>query len=283
MNRSIYSKVSLMIAMMGMCVVLQAQKKHAKNNNATDTIAALREFVHICNVYKQLPLYLDMDIVNSTNFITGEEDTTRSTVLFYIKPGTSYVKFGETEQLVNDSMALLVSNQLQRMILYSNAQLVLQRMKALTGLIQQDSSLQGMASSFTAQMTTTEQQVATITLTGRILLYGTSLPKELVELNYDKETKEPVKVTTLKRALLPLKEDDYKALSEKGEMAGKLVTIADKGHFLVKEQSVSFIYKKIGHDAAMAMPATIADRLVKDDQGQFVPVKTYEGYAVTVN
>src|SRR5690349_22972487 len=94
MNRSIYLKVPLMIAMMGMCVTIQAQKKRARNSNNTDTLASLREFVNVCNVYKQLPLYLDMEIVNSTNFITGEEDTTRSTVLFYMKPGISYVKFG---------------------------------------------------------------------------------------------------------------------------------------------------------------------------------------------
>jgi hypothetical protein len=283
MNRLIYIKVPLIIAIMAMSIAMQAQKKRTRNNTATDSLAALREFVNICNVYKKLPLYLDLEIVNSTNFITGEEDTTRSPVLFYMKPGTSYVKFGETEQLVNDSMALLVSNQLQRMILYSNAQPVLQRMKAITGVVQQDSSLRGMAGSFTAQMSTTDQQTGTITLTGRGLLYGTSLPKESVELSYNKETMEPLKVTTLKRALLPLKEDEYKMLSEKAEMAGKLVTNADKGHFLVKEQSVSFIYKKIGHDAAMAVPATIADRLIKDDQGQFIPVKTYEGYAVTIN
>lgn len=283
MNRSMFVKVLLAMMLMISCVGVQAQKKRARNSSNTDTLATLREFVRVSNVYKQLPLYLEMEIINTTNFVTGQEDTTRSGVLFYMKPGTTYIRFGETEQLVNDSMALLVSSQLQRMILYSNAQPILQRMKAITGIIQQDSSIQGMANSFTAQLSMPEQQSAVITLTGKALLYGTSLPKESVELQYDKATKDPLKVTTLKRTLLPLNDDDYKTLSEKPDMVSKLVTIDDKRHFLVKEQLVSFIYKKIGHDAAMAIPATIADRIVKNDEGQFIPVKSYEGYAVTVN
>jgi hypothetical protein len=33
----------------------------------------------------------------------------------------------------------------------------------------------------------------------------------------------------------------------------------------------------------MGLPATIADRIVKNDQGEYTPVKAYEGYAVTIN
>jgi len=262
---------------------MQAQKKHARSSTNIDTLAALRDFVNVCNVYKQLPLYLDMEIVNTTNFVTGQEDTTRSEAIFYMKPGTTYIRFGETEQLVNDSMALLVSSRLQRMILYSNAQPVLQRMKAVPGMLQQDSSLQQMAASFTAKASATDQLVSSIILTGRNMLHGTSLAKESVELQYDKTTREPLKVITLKRALLPVKDDDYTVLSGKADLADKLITIDGKGHFLVKEQVVTFVFKKIGHDAAMAVPATIADRIVKNDQGQFMPAKAYEGYAVTIN
>lgn len=282
MNRAIYLKISLAVVLTVLCSGLQAQKKR-RNSNSTDTLAVMREFVHICNVYKQMPLSLEMEIVNTTNFVTDQEDTARSEAIFYMKPGTTYIRFGETEQLVNDSMALLVSSNLQRMILYSNAQPVLQRMNAMTGILQQDSSLQQMAQNFTAQASAPEQPVASITLTGRNLVYGTSFPKESVELQYDKATKDPLKVITIKRTLLPVKDDDYKNLSEKAHLAGKLVTIADKGHYLVKEQQVAFVFRKIGHDATMAVPATIADRIIKNEQGNYTPVKAYEGYAVTIN
>jgi hypothetical protein len=283
MNKSIYLKVPLAMVLMVLCAGLQAQKKHARTSRNTDTLATIREFVRVCNVYKQLPLYLHMEIVNTTNFVTGQEDTTHSEALFYMKPGTTYIRFGETEQLVNDSMALLVSSNLQRMILYSNAQPVLQRMNAMTGILQQDSSLQEMARSFTAQPSPPGQQAAGIILTGRNLLYGTSLPKESIELQYDPATGNPSKVITLKRTLLPVKEDDYKILSGKADMTDKLITIAGKGHYLIKEQVVTFIFKKIEHNAAMTMPATIADRIVKNEQGNYTPVKAYEGYAVTIN
>ncbi|THU30759.1 hypothetical protein FAM09_29610 [Niastella caeni] len=266
-----------------LCLGMQAQKKRARNSNGNDTLVAMRDFVHVCNAYKQLPLYLNMEIIGTTNFITGEDDTTRSNAVFYMKPGITYIRFGETEQLVNDSMALLVSSKLQRMILYSNAQAVLQRMNAITGILQQDTSLQNMAKIYSARSSGAEEQVASITLTGRNILKGTSLPKESIELQYDQTKKEPLKVTALKRALVPLSEDDYKALHAKGEMEDKLLTIEGIGHCLVKEQMVSFVFNKIAHDAAMAVPATIDDRIIKNGQGEFMPVKAYEGYAVTQN
>jgi hypothetical protein len=92
-----------------------------------------------------------------------------------------------------------------------------------------------------------------------------------------------LKVITVKRTLLPLSEEDYTTLSQQGNMTDKLITIEGKGHCLVKEQTGSFLYKKIGHDAGITMPATIADRIVKNQEGAYTPVKAYETYAVTLN
>jgi hypothetical protein len=267
MNRSIYMTMVMLVC----CGSVLAQKR--------DTLEVLRNFVKLSTAYQQMPLYMELELMNSTNFITSEEDTAHMKALFYIQPGVSYMRFGDAEQLVNDSMTLLVSDKLQRMILYAHAQPVLQQMQLLTGLQTNDSSLLQLAQRFTAQAVSREGGVNAILLSGRNLLYGTKLPRESVELQYHRGSKEPLKVITVKRTMLPLTEDDLKVLDQQAEV----VTIEGRGRFLVKEQVGTFMYRKILHNTRMTVPATISDRLVKNEEGGFIPVKAYEGYAVTLN
>lgn len=282
MNRSIYFKVYLVSTLLLLCLGMQAQKRPA-HNKVADTLDVYRKITEISNVYKQLPLQLEMELINSTNFVTGESDSARIRGSFYIQPGLSYIRFGEAEQLVNDSMTLVVSDKLQRMVLYSHAQPILQQMQAITGLQGSDSSLLQMAARYTAQYASPAENVTSIILTSRNVLYGTNQPKESVEFQYDVVTKEPLKVITIKRSLLPLTDEDDSTLRGQGNLSEKLITIEGRGHFLVKEQVGTFVYKKIRHDGGNLLPASIADRIVKNDQGEYTPVKAYEGYAVTIN
>jgi hypothetical protein len=283
MNKTLYLKIQLIIALLVLGSQLHAQRKSAKANRHSDTLAVLREFMQINSNLRQMPMYLEMELINSSNFIAAEQDTARVQSTFYMKPGVSYIRFGEAEQLVNDSMALLVSDKLQRMILYSDAQPILRHMQAFIGMQGIDSSILELSKKFTSQLLFPVNNTAFITLTGRSFLYGTSLAKESLELQYDAEKKQPLKVITIKRTLLPVSEDNYKALIEQGTATDKLVTIEEKGHFLVKEQVGTFVYKKIAHDAHMTLPATINDRIIKNEQGAFEPVKAYEAYAITLN
>jgi hypothetical protein len=281
MNKTLYFKMHLLIILAVLGCQLQAQRRSAEKH--ADTLAVLREFMQINTSLRQLPVYLELELNNSSNFIAGEQDTARVQSIFYIKPGVSYIRFGEAEQLVNDTMALLVSDKLQRMVLYAHAQPILRQMQAFTGLQGIDSSILELSKKFIAQLFPAAGHTASITLTGRSLLYGTSLAKESLELQYDAEKKQPLKMITIKRSLLPVSEDNYKALAEQGTATGKLVTIEGKGHFLVKEQTGTFIYKKITHNADMPLPAIISDRVIQNEQGAFTPVKAYEAYTVTIN
>jgi hypothetical protein len=272
---------NLIIALLVLCSTLHAQRRPAKKQ--ADSLAVLRKFMQINTSLRQLPIYFEMELINASNFIAGEQDTARIQAAFYMKRGLSYIRFGEAEQLVNDTMALLVSDKLQRMILYAHAQPILRQMQAFTGMQGIDSSILDLSKKFTAQLLPAVGNTASITLTGRSLLYGSSLAKESLELQYDAEKKQPLKMITIKRSLLPLSEDNYKALAEQGATNNQLVTIEGKGHFLVKEQTGTFIYKKITHTTDMTLPATISDRIIQNEEGTFTPVKAYEAYAVTIN
>lgn len=277
-----YLKIQFALVLLLLACGTQAQHKRSKSKKSADTLSVYRQFIQLSNTYQQLPLYLQIELINATNFITGEQDTARMQAVFYMKPGISYTRFGESEQLVNDSMAVIVSDKLQRMIVYSNAQPVLKQVQAITGMPGRDSSVIQLASKFAAQATA-EKQLGSILLTGRSILYGTSLPKESVELQYDVATKQPVQVITTKRSLLPLTEEDYKTLSANEAYKEKLLIISDQQHCLIKEQTGQFVFKKIDHSAGITLPATIADRIVQNEHGEYKPVKAYEAYAITIN
>src|SRR5688572_17235099 len=165
-----------------------------------DSVSITKEFMQVCNVYKRLPLYLDIELQNRTNFIVDEQDTSYTRASFYMQPNSSYIHFGEVEQLINDSLALLISGRLQQMILSLNGQSVLERMKAMTGAPLLDSAVAEIVQKYNVKKRERDG-VMTIELQGRILLYTTSLPRESITVEYNPNTKIPVRVTTVMRSV----------------------------------------------------------------------------------
>jgi hypothetical protein len=252
---------------------LFAQKK--------DTLAAMRDFVHICNGYKQMPLYLELEMKNSTNFITQGEDTASIKGQFYLKNESSYVRFGEFEQVVNDSLALLVSNKQQHMILYTNAAEVVKRMKSMVGGILPDSSIQSLARKYTSSQQLSGD-VSMIKLQSRATVYGTALPKETIELQYDVWKKMPERVATLSRSLLRLDSIQYSHLRNESELTEKLLAL-EGSYFLIKEQVITYQYKRIDQAVALKVPVLMTDRIRLNESGDYLPVKEYESYRLTKN
>lgn len=247
-----------------------------------DSLAPLREFLNVSNSYKQMPLYLEVELKNSTNFITSERDTMAAIGKFYLQQNISYMQFGEMEQLVTDSIAILVSDEMQRIIVNNNPKPVLEGMKHLSGLLNKDSSVLTLGKKYKAEAYTSPEG-AMITLNSRDVLYGTVLPKETIEMSYDSKTKQPININSTKRALIPLSEEDYNKLrSEKG-IEKAFLKIEEKGYFLMKEQTTVLVYKKIEHNAGLKIPVAVYDRIIKNKDGEYEPVKAYEDYAITIN
>jgi hypothetical protein len=247
-----------------------------------DTLSHLRDFVTINSSYKQMPLYLNMEMKNSTNFITGAEDTMTTRGEFFLRKENSYVHFGEFEQVVNDSLALLVSNGLQQMILYTNAAPIVKQMKNMMGMAFPDSSIRNLAAKYTAIAKEQSKQSGEITLRSRAVLYGTLLPNETIELQYDIQKKIPQLVTILKRSLLRLDSLQYKQLQNETALADKLLAL-EGSYFLIKEQVTAYVYNKIEQDTVAKVPVQISDRINKNEEGEYVPVKKYEAYRLSTN
>jgi hypothetical protein len=254
--------------------ILYAQK--------SDTLTPLRDFVNISNGYKQMPMYLSLEMKNSTNFITGEDDTSSVHGEFFLRNENSYVHFGEFEQVINDSVALLVSNKLHQMILYTNAAPVVQQMKNMMGMSFPDSSIRHLAEKYTSAAKEQSKITGTIELQSRAFVYGTSLSRETIKMQYSLPGKLPEQVTTLRRSLLRLDSSQYNQLQNDPALIDKLLAL-EGSYFLIKEQVTAYIYKKIDKAAVVHVPVTIKDRITKNENGEYLPAKKYEMYRLIVN
>lgn len=268
------------------CIIFFALLLFSASLRAQDkeTKTIISEFMQACNLYKQQPLYLRVAIINTSSFVTREEDTLHAEAEFYLEGNNSYVRFGELEELVSDSMALLVSNKLGRMILYPNAGPVIARIKSMSLPGIQSGSEAEWAKKYKAEKEPgSGKGEAIITLESREAVYTTALPKQSIELQFDVQTKTPLTITAISRSLLPLDQAHYEILKEQPEYSEKLIKTDKDEYFLIKEQKAAFVYKEVRHEQNIKAPATIADRLSRKEGGSFALAKGYENYLLTVN
>jgi hypothetical protein len=257
-----------------------AQKRGRKDKQ--DTLAPLRDFVNISSGYKQLPLYLKLELKNSTNFITGEADTVSARGEFYVRKENSYVQFDEFEQVVNDSLAVIISHKLQQMIVFTNAGPITNRMLSMMGAAVPDSSVKNLSAKYSAVEKTISEKVGGVMLESRTPLYGTSLPKETISLEYSRGSRMPERITTLRRNLLKLDSLQYQQLQQEPDLIKNLLAL-EGSYFLIKEQVTAYIYNAIEKTATVKVPVKVYDRIVAGADGGFSPVKGYEGYQVIKN
>ncbi|MBN8675213.1 MAG: hypothetical protein J0L56_13845 [Chitinophagales bacterium] len=254
---------------------------------AKDSLELLRQFIAISNGYKQVPLHLVIEMRNSSNFISSAADTAVLDAEFYLQENNSYVRFGKAEQVVNDSLALLVSEELEEIILFKDAGPVVKRMRSMLGLSLPDSSLKQLARRYRSSHKLTGS-VSSLSLQSRALLYGTSLPKETIELQYDAVKKIPEQVITTQRSLVRIDSAQYALLKKEAGSAVALpreenLLVLEGNYFLIREQLTTYIYKKIESSFAGDVPVLISDRVMRMADGVYVPVKKYASYRLSMN
>lgn len=254
---------------------------------AKDSLELLRQFIAISNGYKQVPLHLVIEMRNSSNFISNAADTAVLDAEFYLQENNSYVRFGKAEQVVNDSLALLVSEELEEIILFKDAGPVVKRMRSMLGLSLPDSSLKQLARRYNSSRKVTGSTTSLL-LQSRALLYGTLLPKETIELKYDEVKKIPGQVITTQRSLVRIDSAQYALLKKEAGSAVALpreenLLVLEGNYFLIREQLTTYIYKKIESSFAGDVPVQISDRVMRTADGVYVPVKKYASYRLSMN
>lgn len=274
MKRRIYILISIMLIIPG-GMNLSAQKG--------DTLSLYRSFMKLNNAYKTMPLYLEAGIRKTDSFVTSPEDTSFTPAVFYISNTNAYLKAGEFEQVIGDSMALLIDNNLQHMILYTEAAPIIKQMRAAMGITAfPDSSIRYLADRYSARALPAVNGTGIIELEGRDLIQGTKLTREIIEMRYDEDKDEPQIVRTVKRVFQPVDSATYHTIEKDSKNAGRLLQ-TDNWYFFIRELVTDYVFDKIDHSPAYPVPVFVHDRVVRNGDGEFVPVKEYAHYKLTVN
>ena len=245
-----------------------------------DSVQTMRRFLKLCQVYKQPPLHLSLEYTASVNLAALPEEERVEQAEFYVTSTGGYIKFGELEQLVNDSAALLVSEKMQRMILYTSAASVIALMKKTAVVPVPELSVKKLCDGYRVSTGSLPDGTKNIVLESRSRLPETSFPKETLELRYDAVAEVPVRIVVVQRGLVPIQRSEYEEKIGQKEWKGKLFK-AEEDYYAVKEKTETYVYKKIEHEASVKIPVRFEERIIKNESGKYVPVKAYENYILT--
>lgn len=237
----------------------------------------IETFMNVCTGYKQLPLQVDVAYKKESNMPIYEDDSTSLKGSFFIEKDRAYIHFGMLEQIINDSLALMVMSNIKQMLLSENKQHVESLMSSMAGLPVNSSSVEKMAETFNATLTRVSDQKNVIRLAGKQDVYGTAQPGDEIIMTYNPVSKNPVKVETLKRRLVK------KAEGQSVSASILTVAIPGKGEYLLKTDKTTFEFISISHIADASLPVRIEDRILKNKEGEYVPVKAFEEYALKLN
>ncbi len=145
-----------------------------------------------------------------------------------------------------------------------------------------DSSVRNLARTFRSVAKDSSAGSATIELSSRDMLYGTSLPRETIELQYNVQKNQPQQVKTIKRTLIRLDSLHYTQLQQETGIAEKLLAL-EGNYFLVKEQFTAYVYNEIGELAMAGVPVQVSDRVMRNERGEYTPAKKYGSYRLSKN
>jgi hypothetical protein len=252
------------------CNGLLAQKKSEKE--------LFKLFATVCNSYKQqLPVQLTLDYKRESNIIVHADDSSVSmNGYFFISKDLSYIRFGDIEQVITDSFALVVMNNIHQMALSAKTVDPAENVSNMMNEQFSEKSIEKMKDFFTVSQSFLAKQDARLSMWSKNKIYNTDLSLQEVNLSYNKLTNDPQKVEMIKRTLIK-KSDDH-AFS-----TAQMISIPEKGDFYIKEEKTDFIFSSIGHDADKKSPVMLSDRIVKDASNSYIPAKAYETYNITFN
>lgn len=252
-----------------------------KKKKATDTNQqALKEFIEVCNRYKQFPLHVTIQETGSATF-PAPGDTTNTIADYFLTPSGAYIRYGNIEQLVDDSMMVMVNNDQKVMIISAVQHNMQTQLDKYLGHQYAGSSLEKMEQQYTATIKDADKDISLVELTNRATLPGTDLLKEAIRMKYRTGSKEPVEIIYLRRSLIVLDSADGEEVKNNGSVKDKLVVIKNN-YFLVNERIKTYRFNKIDHDRALRLPVLASDRIIRKN-GDFIPAKGFEDYYISVD
>jgi|GEM_PF-3264581 len=267
----------------GFVIALLFTLSGSAQNNRSDSLSAFFEFTKLGEVYKQLPVQLDIHIHNSANPLTTESDTLKADLNLYYGKTNFYMRTEGLEEIVNDSLLIIINNQTKQIMLYPNNHLLKETMERPTSVFMPDSSAETLARDYSSNLLDAGKNIKRVEIRSRQNLYGTNLPKECFAVTYYQQPYEPLEFSRTKTTLVVVDSSVYARFQKNTAYEGKLVkTTSEKGEFffMVKELTTTYNFKSIKYGLANP-PVKEEDRVIKGSMGDYMPAKGFEDYVLT--
>lgn len=250
-----------------------------------DSLGVLREFMQVCNSYKKLPLHVRLTVQNSADIVTDPAiDTAAFTMEFFIQDKGAYIKLGDNEEVINDSLMLFINHKPKRMSLHANRGLnMVEQMSRFTGGLMQDSSVQKLAVRYSGMYADTllKEGMAVIKLKSKALVIGGILSKDEIEATYKNDSKLPVRLVQVQRKLVPIDSATYAGLIKDTLYEDRLVHPGNGYWFLIKQSVSTYTFNQIDYSNTTQLPLQVSDCIIiKQAPGKasYVTAKEYETF-----
>lgn len=265
---------SLCLGLLLIQVSVAAQRK--------DSLAAYRQFMEVCNGYKSLPLQASIQFQTKCNLAAWDRDTLTKEAVFFLDSSGSYIRYGDIEQLSNDSTLLMINRSARQMLFYPGQYQVKARMQQLAGIRMADSSAEKLARRYiVTRELCPEAGVEMLKLQSRQLLPNSNLPKEEIAIRFYTENSSPLQVTQMTRDYKQVDSAYYTALQANTEYDNRLAKTED-GFYAVLEKKDIFTYVSIAHQNNAKFPVVLADCIFKTSDGVYQPAEVYKDFSFSI-
>jgi hypothetical protein len=254
----------------------------AATATAQHDLTVYREFARVGQGYVHTPLQMKIHFVYKVTPVTTNQDGAETDMILHYDDHNFYMQAEDMEQIVNDSLIVMVNHEAKMIRIYNNNVPLLQKLQSSVTMFIPDSSLEKLSQRYSA-MIGKEGTNKRVTLQSRDRVSGADAPKEVISVSYDGISYQPITYQQIKRSFIPVDSTKYTQLKSDSVYAKRLIstkTNAGNLFFVVKEKITECRFMHIGHEQK-SPPAREHDRIIRTANGEYEPAKGYEGYTVS--
>jgi len=248
-----------------------------------DSLKAFREFAGIGAFYNHLPFDLKVQIKKTTNSMMVEADTLQSDLRLYTDSHEFYMESDGIKEMGNDSLLVMINSNTKQILLYPNRKKMTGNWISSRMALISDSSIDLLAGKYRARILNLGDNLNRIEIKTRRMILATTIPREMITIDYRPLTHEPRWMQQTRFTLLPLDSSSYIQLKANASFAGKLIDTLTKkrrSFFAIREVSTTYRFIEINF-SVHEPPLQLNDILRKKEDGEYVVTGKYEDYTLS--
>lgn len=274
-----FSQIMSIILLQLWAIMVIAQRR----DNITDSNAVYKEFTKIGNWYSRVPLQMKLQLISKVIPFNQEPDSMVTDLSIFYGKSDFYMQAEGMEQIVNDSIIVMVNSEARMIRIYPNNKHIRASLEITANMFTADSSFKSLVEKYTARSIQQGQDIRQIVLRSEHHVFGTTIPREVIQVSFFQKTHQPIVFEQSKASLIPIDSTMYNSLSKEEKYSGKLVSANENGinlFFIVKEQQTLCRFERVSREVQHP-PVRQEDRIVRLANGVYQPVKALEGYQLS--